>query len=638
MTRKELDERINAAFAAFSKRENINLIEMSTTILKQCIKYDYNRGIGGCHALLARIYMRKNEWNIALEEAKNAYYYINKTGDGQYAAHLECTIASIYSEIEQSSIAIEHCLKALKDFQLENDKRGEADACSLLGTILVQKAEYETSLEYLQRSLDIKLQYNDHDGAGSEYINIAVLYLFQNEIEKAIGYLRQAITLKELYKTSFESNTEGVGIMDYIYSGYVLIGRPNDGTIADAYLNLGSALSMRGYYIDAVEALDKALKMKQNLNDRYGEAVAYNQIGTIFIETNDLSKAEWYFLQARPLFESLGHRHSEGTVWYNLGKIYLHSERLTEAKYSLEKAEELFKGLDILFDELFIVQQKASLAIKTVQFILADQLIQRGLEVSRAIEAREFQVEFLMQFAELKELTGEYQASVGVYLEALEVAKEHDLPPKVGKILKTLAALHEKHGNLNDALERFKEFHSVQEQLVHAQAARHLSGMQVLHEIEIHRKNEEIARSQITNLESLIKVSNQSILLYKKEFNNLKSEILTITALKDSEESLIRKIKMKLRESPLMQETWESYLEIFSRVNPDFQETLMNKYPNLTMMEERVCVLIRAGLMSDEIAEILSLSERTIENKRLRIRKKVGLDSKGSLSRFLMQL
>ena len=161
MSRKELDERINAAFAAFGKRENINLIEICTSILKQCTKYGYSRGIGGCHALLARIYMRKNEWSIALDEAKKAHYYIEKIGDGQYAAHLECTIASIYSEIEQSSIAIEHCTKALKDFQLENDKRGEADVYSLLGTILVQKAEYETSLEYLQRSLDIKLQYND---------------------------------------------------------------------------------------------------------------------------------------------------------------------------------------------------------------------------------------------------------------------------------------------------------------------------------------------------------------------------------------------------------------------------------------------------------------------------------------------
>ena len=55
-------------------------------------------------------------------------------------------------------------------------------------------------------------------------------------------------------------------------------------------------------------------------------------------------------------------------------------------------------------------------------------------------------------------------------------------------------------------------------------------------------------------------------------------------------------------------------------------------------MEVKVCVLIKAGLMTDEIAQILSLSERTIENKRLQIRKKVGLGERGSLSGLLRQL
>ena len=55
-------------------------------------------------------------------------------------------------------------------------------------------------------------------------------------------------------------------------------------------------------------------------------------------------------------------------------------------------------------------------------------------------------------------------------------------------------------------------------------------------------------------------------------------------------------------------------------------------------MEVKVCVLIKAGLMTDEIAQILSLSERTIENKRLQIRKKVGLGERGSLRGLLRQL
>ncbi len=638
MTTKELDEKVLVAYSAFLEMQIDKSKDLCSIALEECLKHDYHRGIGGCHYLSSNIFSRSKEWYKALKAAEKALLHFEKIEDRLFLAHTEFRIAYFYSRLEENIIAFEQCKKALIEFQALDDKRGEAEAYSLLGTMYIDKAEYEIALEYLQRSFNLKILQNNLDPAGSDCINIAAIYLYKSENERAIGYLRQAIELKERYKKEFESESESVGLIFYSYNGYVLSHAPNDRTIADAYLNLGMALSGRGDYIEAVDALDKALKIKQDLGDQYGEAVVYNQIGNIFIEINDLTKAEWYFLNARPLFEMLGHKQSEGTVWYNLGRIYLLSERWEAAHHSLEKAEKLFIGLDIPYDELCIMQQKAALATKVGKFVLAEQLISQGLEMSRRIKAREFEVDFLLQLAGVQDLSEDFSKAIRIYLEALEIAKDQELLPKIAKILQTISGFHKKTDNYRESLRYFEEFHTVQEKIIHAQAARHLNGMQVLHEIEIHRKNEDIARSQIAHLESLIKISNQSILLYKKEFNTLKSEILAITSQKDKEENLIRKIKMKLRESPVMQETWESYLEIFSKVHPDFQVTLVNKYQSLTTMEIKVCVLIRAGLMSDEIAQILSLSERTIENKRLQIRKKVGLGERGSLSGLLRQL
>ena len=87
-----------------------------------------------------------------------------------------------------------------------------------------------------------------------------------------------------------------------------------------------------------------------------------------------------------------------------------------------------------------------------------------------------------------------------------------------------------------------------------------------------------------------------------------------------------------------MQDSWGSYLETFTKVHPDFQATLLAAYPDLTAMEMKVCILIRAGLHTEEISQILSLSARTIENHRFNLRKKLRVGERENLAKFLMNI
>ena len=61
-------------------------------------------------------------------------------------AYQEYIIAYLYNQLEQSILAVNHCRLALQEFEILDDIRGEADTYSLLGTILMRRAEYETSL------------------------------------------------------------------------------------------------------------------------------------------------------------------------------------------------------------------------------------------------------------------------------------------------------------------------------------------------------------------------------------------------------------------------------------------------------------------------------------------------------------
>lgn len=85
------------------------------------------------------------------------------------------------------------------------------------------------------------------------------------------------------------------------------------------------------------------------------------------------------------------------------------------------------------------------------------------------------------------------------------------------------------------------------------------------------------------------------------------------------------------------EEKWEDFETRFERVHTDFLKNLQKKYPNLSPAEKRLCAYLRLNMTTKEIANILHVSSRAVEQSRYRLRKKLGLDKKEDLVNFLCQ-
>ena len=96
----------------------------------------------------------------------------------------------------------------------------------------------------------------------------------------------------------------------------------------------------------------------------------------------------------------------------------------------------------------------------------------------------------------------------------------------------------------------------------------------------------------------------------------------------------IDKFKKELDLSSLNNELYEKLLSI----SEDFNNTIIKKYPLLSSTELKVCALIKAGFSTKEIASMMYLSYRTIENHRNSIRKKVRLEKDVKLNKFLQSV
>jgi DNA-binding CsgD family transcriptional regulator len=64
----------------------------------------------------------------------------------------------------------------------------------------------------------------------------------------------------------------------------------------------------------------------------------------------------------------------------------------------------------------------------------------------------------------------------------------------------------------------------------------------------------------------------------------------------------------------------------------------VERYPDISKTEVRTLILMLSGLNTQEIADLLSVSERSIEKHRFNIRKKIGLKRDQSLQNVLMEL
>jgi len=69
-----------------------------------------------------------------------------------------------------------------------------------------------------------------------------------------------------------------------------------------------------------------------------------------------------------------------------------------------------------------------------------------------------------------------------------------------------------------------------------------------------------------------------------------------------------------------------------------FLSALESLYPLLTGRERRVCLFIKLNYSSREMARILGVSVRGVENIRYRLHKKLGLDRHQSLKNYFSKL
>ncbi|MTB50365.1 hypothetical protein [Lewinella sp. W8] len=140
---------------------------------------------------------------------------------------------------------------------------------------------------------------------------------------------------------------------------------------------------------------------------------------------------------------------------------------------------------------------------------------------------------------------------------------------------------------------------------------------------DVRRKSEELANTTLT-----LAKKNEMLIVLKEE----------IAKARKRPEGTIdyRKMEHLIERNLNHEEDWAIFESHFNEVHEAFLARLRKAYPKLTTGDLRLAAYLKMDLSSKEIAPLLHISLRGVENKRYRLRKKLALDATDDLNRFLL--
>ena len=152
--------------------------------------------------------------------------------------------------------------------------------------------------------------------------------------------------------------------------------------------------------------------------------------------------------------------------------------------------------------------------------------------------------------------------------------------------------------------------------------------------------NRKILQLQNEKLATEVEAKN-SKLMYSSAQMAHKNEILTevkkdLIDLEKKPESNSRSLVRKLDRELMNEDYWKEFNLYFNEVDQKFLDRLQKKHPELTKNDLRLCSLLRMNLSTKEIASLLNISVRAVEQSRYRLKKRLGLDKNDDLSKYIL--
>lgn len=199
-------------------------------------------------------------------------------------------------------------------------KKGLSYAYNSKGYLFDDIGNYELALDYYTKSLKINEKIHDTIGISKAYNNIGTIYMVQKKYLIAKDYFFKSLTIKKLLGDELQ--------------------------LSIAYNNIGGLFEFQNKLDSALYYYNIGLALRKKINSNESNALlagSYNNLGTLYFELGDLTKAMNFQEKSLEINQRLHYEQGIALNYYNIAEIYLKQNNDNEAKSFLEKALSISK-------------------------------------------------------------------------------------------------------------------------------------------------------------------------------------------------------------------------------------------------------------------------------------------------------
>ncbi|MDO6519531.1 triple tyrosine motif-containing protein [Zobellia uliginosa] len=177
-----------------------------------------------------------------------------------------------------------------------------------------------------------------------------------------------------------------------------------------------------------------------------------------------------------------------------------------------------------------------------------------------------------------------------------------------------------------------RDYYKKQQARLEKESARELEHKRAEAEREIMRVMNEKLEQEIKGKSRELAISTMSLIKKNKFLNAIKEELKGVEDPKVK--SVIRTIDRNINHA----DDWKFFEDAFNNADSEFLKKIKTKHPELTSNDLRLCAYLRLNLTSKEIAPLLNITVRSVDVKRYRLRKKIGLSHDDGLTEYILSI
>lgn len=600
------------------------------------------------HYVLYRIYLRQGEYQKAKECVENNLSVVFHIEDKKRHVYHLMACCSINLLLNNDDIAYQFALNAKDVLHELDDAVAWAKYEFLVGRIFLSRNQYQDAREHFFKALEYMSVYSDDKEKGDILLNVCCCYMHEGNWAQSILYGLQVIEAKEQYFLHIDNalKEDTHGWLVFGCGQYLRVPVRDESVLADGYYDVGICYEYLGDSAQATQYLLKALEIKERINDVFGIGNCLNSLGMVFRTKKDMRKALDYFEQSRRVFSDTEHSISLGNALLNIAELKADDNDFTTALRLVEDAEKLFSNANDNYSKVSAHLNRASFLRMAEKYTEAIDKLNLTLVYASGINATMHKIRCYYERGLCYHELRNAKLARESLLQALALAEAQDIKKELISIHEALCNHYQSIKQFKDALHHQQQVEKIRQQLFNEESDRREKNLTILYEVEKHKRASEESKQALLQSQAEVEAKTRELadfalrIVEKQEFlDTIEKGLESILQAKPAEkDSVAMNLLRSVRRDSTVDEDWQAFQTQFNGMQQDFVNAVTRSFPSLSPTELKVCALLRMNLRTKEIADIMHISSKAVENHRLRLRKKMGLGRDANLVKALLEM